>query len=58
MKELEKILEEIKTSSVYAETADKFGAMCVSVGTIDGIVDIVFSRNVRSENNIMDGRSA
>ena len=38
MQELEKILEEIKTSSVYAETADKFGAMCVSVGTIERII--------------------
>ena len=36
--QLEKILEEIKTSSVYAETADKFGAMCVSVGTIERII--------------------
>lgn len=38
MQELDKILEEIKTSSVYAETADKFGAMCVSVGTIERII--------------------
>ena len=38
MKTLEKILEEIKISSVYAETADKFGAMCVSVGTIERII--------------------
>ncbi len=38
MQELEKILEEIKVSSVYAEVADGYGAMCVSIGTIECII--------------------
>lgn len=38
MQELEKILEEIQASSVYAEVADGYGAMCVTVGTIERII--------------------
>lgn len=38
MQEIEKILEEIKASSVYAEVADGYGAMCVTVGTIERII--------------------
>lgn len=38
MQELEKILEEITASSVYAEVADGYGAMCVTVGTIERII--------------------
>ena len=38
MQELEKILEEIKVSSVYAVVADGYGAMCVSIGTIECII--------------------
>ena len=35
MQELEKILEEIKVSSVYAKTRDGYGALCVPIGTIE-----------------------
>ena len=38
MQELEKILEEIETSAVYAETKDGYGAMCVSKGTVERII--------------------
>ena len=38
MQELEKILEEIETSAVYAETKDGYGAMCVPVGVIERIL--------------------
>ena len=38
MKELEKILEEIKSASVYAETKDGYGALCVPIGTIECII--------------------
>ena len=34
----EKILEEIKASSVYAETNNKYGAMCVPVGCVERII--------------------
>ena len=38
MQELEKILEEIKSSSVYSETKYGYGAMCVPVGAIERIL--------------------
>lgn len=38
MQELEKILEEVETSAVYAETKDGYGAMCVSKGTVERII--------------------
>lgn len=38
MQELEKILEEIKSASVYAETKDGYGALCVPIGTIECII--------------------
>ena len=38
MQELEKILEEIKVSSVYAKTRDGYGALCVPIGTIERII--------------------
>ena len=34
----EKILEEIKASSVYAETNNEYGAMCVPVGCVERII--------------------
>lgn len=38
MQELEKILEEIKSAAVYAETKGGYGAMSVSVGMIERII--------------------
>ena len=38
MQELEKILEEIKSSAVYSETKYGYGAMCVPVGAIERII--------------------
>lgn len=38
MQELEKILEKIETSAVYAETKDGYGAMCVPIGAIEKII--------------------
>ena len=38
MQELEKILEEIKSSAVYSETKCGYGAMCVPVGAIERII--------------------
>lgn len=38
MQELEKVLEEIKVSSVYAKTRDGYGALCVPIGTIERII--------------------
>ena len=49
MQKLEKILEEIKASSVYAEVADGYGAMCVTVGTIERII-----RKHMNNNNLCE----
>lgn len=38
MQKLEKILEEVKASSVYAETNNGYGAMCVTVGSAERII--------------------
>ena len=38
MRELEKILEEIKSLAVYSETKYGYGAMCVPVGAIERII--------------------
>ena len=38
MQELEKILEEIDASAIYAETKEGYGAMCVPVGAIERII--------------------
>ena len=38
MQEVEKILEEIKSSAVYSETKYGYGAMCVPVGAIERII--------------------
>ena len=38
MQELEKILEDIKSSSVYSETKYGYGAMYVPVGAIERIL--------------------
>lgn len=38
MQVLEKILEEIKASGVYAETKDGYGAKCVPIGVIERII--------------------
>ena len=38
MQELEKILEEIKSSAVYSETKYGYGAMCVPIGVIERII--------------------
>ena len=38
MQVLEKILEEIEVSSVYAKTRDGYGALCVPIGTIERII--------------------
>ena len=34
----EKIIEEVKASSVYAETNNGYGAMCVTVGSAERII--------------------
>lgn len=39
MKELEKILEEVKSSAVYAEVKGGYGAMCLLVGAIESIIN-------------------
>lgn len=38
MQELEKIMEEMKTFSLYAETKNGYGAFCVPIGTIERII--------------------
>lgn len=38
MTTLEKILNEIKASSVYAETKDGYGASCVPIGAVERII--------------------
>ncbi len=38
MTTLEKILNEIKVSSVYAETKDGYGASCVPIGAVERII--------------------
>ena len=38
MQKLEKILEEVKASSVYVETNNGYGAMCVTVGSAERII--------------------
>lgn len=38
MKELEKILEEIKEAAIFMQTMSGYGAMCVSTGAVERII--------------------